>query len=147
MRQGFRQSATLHTVFSLLTNKSDTLSHSAGVGRYVEWCDQNYLLINTKKTEEVMIDARSIGDHPVISIHNNDISQVSSYKYLGVQIDKDMSWSTHVTSCCSKIHQRLHFLRRLRLFGVSVNIMLIFYRASRVDSKIWYRQLVWKSDC
>ena len=83
------------------------------------------------------MDPRSIGDHTVISIHNNDISQVSSYKYLGVQIDKDMSWNTHVTSCCAKIHQRLHFLRRLRLFGVSVNIMLIFYRAS-IESILRY---------
>ena len=105
-------------ILRMLANKSDTLSHSAGVGRYVEWCDQNYLLINTKKTEEGIMDPRSIGDHTIISIHNNDISQVSSYKYLGVQIDKDMSWNMHVTSCCAKIHQRLHFLRRLRLFGV-----------------------------
>ena len=88
------------------------------------------------------MDPRSIGDHTIISIHNNDISQVSSYKYLGVQIDKDMSWNTHVTSCCAKIHQRLHFLRRLRLFGVSVNIMLIFYRAS-IESILRYGIASW----
>ena len=53
-----------------------------------------------------------------------------------------MSWNTHVTSCCSKIHQRLHFLRRLRLFGVSVNIMLIFYRAS-IESILRYGIASW----
>ena len=88
------------------------------------------------------MDPRSIGDHTVISIHNKAISQVSSYKYLGVHIDKDMSWNTHVTSCCAKIHQRLHFLRRLRLFGVSVNIMLIFYRAS-IESILRYGIASW----
>ena len=99
-------------------------------------------MINTKKTEEIIVDPRSIGDHTIISVHNNDIRQVSSYKYLGVQIDKDMSWSEHVTSCCAKIHQRLHFLRRLRLFGVSTNIMLIFYRAS-IESILRYGIASW----
>ena len=70
-------------ILSLLTSQSDPHSHTAGVDRYAEWCDQNYLMINTKKTEEVIMDPRSIGDHTVISIHNNAISQVSSYKYLG----------------------------------------------------------------
>ena len=48
----------------------------------------------------------------------------------------------HVTSCCAKIHQRLHFLRRLRLFGVSLNIMLIFYRAS-IESILRYSISSW----
>ena len=47
-----------------------------------------------------------------------------------------------MTSCCAKIHQRLHFLRRLRLFGVSVNIMLIFYRAS-IESILRYGITSW----
>ena len=78
----------------------------------------------------------------MIRIHNHNIKQVSSYKYLGVQIDRDLSWHTHVTSFCAKIHQRLHFLRRLRLFGVSVNIMLIFYRAS-IESILRYGISSW----
>ena len=99
-------------------------------------------MINVNKTEEIIIDPRSIGDHSAISVHNNNIKQVSSYKYLGVQIDQDLSWHTHVTLCCSKIHQRMHFLRRLRLFGVSVNIMLIFYRAS-IESILRYGISSW----
>ena len=43
---------------------------------------------------------------------------------------------------CSKIHQRLHFLRRLRLFGVSLNIMLTFYRAS-IESILRYGISSW----
>ena len=97
-------------VLSLLTSNSNLLSHTAGVDRFAEWCGLNHLMINTKKTEEIIIDPRSIGDHTVISVNSNNISQVSSYKYLGVHIDQDMRWHTHVTSCCAKIHQRLHFL-------------------------------------
>ena len=136
-------------ILSLLTSKSDILSHTSGVNRFVEWCDRNYVMINTDKTEEIIVDPRSIGDHTGIKIHDSDIKQVSSYKYLGVHIDQDLSWHTQVESCCSKIHQRLHVLRRLRLFGVSLNIMLIFYRASiesilRYGISSWYGNLTVK---
>ena len=43
-------------ILSLLSSQSDPHSHTAGVDRYAEWCDQNYLMINTKKTEEVIMD-------------------------------------------------------------------------------------------
>ena len=97
------------------------------------------------------MDPRSIGDHTTITIHDHEIKQVTlySYKYLGVHIDHDMSWHSHVTSMCAKIHQRLHFLRRLRLYVVSRNIMLIFYRASiesilRYGITSWYGNLTVK---
>ena len=110
-------------ILSLLSSKGDIVSHTCGVDRFVEWCDQNHLVINVKKTEEVIIDPRSLDDRGVIKIHDNDIKQVPSYKYLGVLIDQDLNWHSHVTACCVKVHQRLHFLRRLRLFGVCTNIM------------------------
>ena len=124
-------------ILSLLRSDGNILSHKDGVDRFIEWCDLHHLKINVNKTEEIIVDPRSIGDHSAINVHNHDIKQVPSYKYLGVQIDEDLSWHTHVTTLCSKIHQRLHFLRRLRLFGVSVNIMLTFYRAS-IESILRY---------
>ena len=129
-------------ILSLLKSNSNIVSHTSGVDQFIEWCDQHHLKINVNKTEEIIVDPRSIGDHSAITVHGHNIKQVSSYKYLGVQIDKDLSWHTHVTTMCSKIHQRLHFLRRLRLFGVSRNIMLTFYRAS-IESILRYGISSW----
>lgn len=75
-------------------------------------------------------------------IHGTTIKQVTSFKYLGVHIDSDLTWHTHVATVCAKVHQRLLFLRRLRLFGVSKNIMLIFYRAT-IESIIRYGITSW----
>ena len=129
-------------ILSLLKSSSNIVSHTSGVDKFIEWCDQHHLKINVNKTEEVIVDPRSIGDHSMITVHDHNIKQVSSYKYLGVQIDKDLSWHTHVTTMCSKIPQHLHFLRRLRLFGVSRNIMLTFYRAS-IESILRYGISSW----
>lgn len=42
------------------------------------------------------------------------VQQVSQFKYLGIYFDCQLQWTTHVESVCSKICQRLHFLRRQR---------------------------------
>ena len=43
---------------------------------------------------------------------------------------------------CSRISQRLHFLRRLRVHGVNRNVMVMFYRAA-IESIIRYAITTW----
>jgi len=67
-----------------------------------------------------------VGDHTPLFIHSEEIEKVTSYRYLGIHLDTLLSWSDHVEHVCSRLHQRLYFLRRLRVFGVSQNIMYLF---------------------
>lgn len=129
-------------VLSLLTKNSDSSIHREAVDRFVDWCDNHKLQINTCKTVEMLFDPKSIGDRSPVTIHGNNINQQNSCKYLGIHIDSDLSWQTQVATVCARIHQRLHFLRRLRLFGVSKNIMLIFYRAA-IESILRYGVTSW----
>ena len=85
----------------------------------------------------MVFDPKSIGDHRPVVIHDSTISQVSSYKYLGIWIDNSLTWNTHVDSLCSKLQQRLHFLRRLRVHGVDQKFMLVFYQVVLV----WFGNL------
>ena len=41
----------------------------------------------TEKSEEMIVDPRSVGDHTVIDIHDSGMKRVSSHEYIGVQID------------------------------------------------------------
>lgn len=101
-------------LLSLLTKATSVNTYSAAVENFVAWCDAHKLQINTSKTAEMVIDPRSAGDHGQVTIHGHEIEQVGSFKYLEVYIDKDLSWHTQVTKVCSRIHQPIHFLRRLR---------------------------------
>ncbi len=105
-------------ILSLLYENTDLSVYFSEVSRFVEWCDLNNLILNTKKTEEMIFDPRSIGDHTPVFIHETSIKQVSSYKYLGIHMDDKLSWGIHVDAICSRVLQRLYFLRRLRIFGV-----------------------------
>jgi hypothetical protein len=79
------------------------------------------------------------GDVPVV-IKNQAITQVTSYKYLGVLIDNLLCWKTHIDNLCNRLQQRLYFLRRL--YGASNHIIMTFYRAI-VESIIRYGITSW----
>ncbi|XDV36635.1 hypothetical protein PO909_006381 [Leuciscus waleckii] len=129
-------------LLSLLTKGNNINIHQVAIDKFVDWCDSHQLHINTIKTMEMLVDPRSAGDRSPVVIHGHDIKQVTSFKYLGVSIDNDLSWRTHVADICSRTHQRLYFLRRLRVFGVCKNIMLIFYRAT-IESILRYGITSW----
>ncbi len=55
------------------------------------------------------------------------MERVNSFKFLGVHITKDLTWSAHTDAVLKKAHQRLFFLRRLRKYGTSPSILRSFY--------------------
>ncbi|KAI3355175.1 hypothetical protein L3Q82_017875 [Scortum barcoo] len=80
------------------------------------WCRQNNLCINVKKTKEMIVDFRR-GRHlpSPLYIGGTAVEVVSSFRYLGVHISDDLTWSKNTSCLIRKAHQRLYFLRRLRL--------------------------------
>ncbi len=55
------------------------------------------------------------------------VERVNSFKFLGVHITEDLTWSAHTDAVLKKAHQRLFFLRQLRKFGMSPSILRSFY--------------------
>lgn len=52
---------------------------------------------------------------------------MTTYKYFGIHLDNGLTWNVQVDCVCSRVQQRLHFLWRMRVFGVTQKMMLIFY--------------------
>lgn len=107
-------------ILGLLKKDGDLSEYFSEIRRFENWCDNKHLALNVGKTKEMVFDPRGVGDQ--------NIAQVSSYKYLGVFFDDSLAWQMHVDNLCSKIQQRLHFLRRLRVHGVDQKCMVIFTR-------------------
>ena len=101
------------------------------VNSFVDWCDRHFLLLNVKKTKELIIDFRkdTPPKEPLI-IKDEEVEIVSTYKYLGITVDDKLNWKTHISNVYSKINQRLYFLRKLKSFHVDNVIMSLFYKAT-----------------
>ncbi len=76
-------------------------------------------------------------------ISGSPVERVSSFKYLGVNISEDLTWTAHIQTQVKKARQRLYHLRQLRKFRVSPAILKTFYSGA-IESvltqciSVWY---------
>ena len=74
-------------------------------------------------------------------MNENSLVREYSYKYLGVTVDEDLSWSNHVDNLISKISQRLGLLRRVKHL-LPVKVRKTLYN-SLVLPLFDYSDLIW----
>jgi len=96
--------------------------------------------MSLKLKEKMIFDPRSICEP---NPHNSPILQVTSYKYLGVFIDYSLTWHIHVEYLCTRLQQRMYFLRRLRFYGVNSKLLFLFFKMI-LESVVRYSML-WDS--
>ncbi len=109
------------TVIGLITDNDET-AYREEVSTLAKLCQENHLSLNIDKTKELVVDyRRQSREHTPITIEKTPVERVNSFKFLGVHITKDLTWSAHTDAVLKKAHQRLFFLRRLRKFGTAGN--------------------------
>ena len=62
-----------------------------------------------------------------LSCNNNIIERVNVLKLLGVLIDNDLKWDSHINSICAKASSRLFFVKQLKRNSVGRDDLLYFY--------------------
>ncbi len=77
-----------------------------------------------------------------LMISGTPVERVSSFKYLGVNISEDLTWTTHIQTQVKKARQRLYHLRQLRKFRVSPAILKTFYSGA-IESLLTQSISVW----
>uniref|UniRef100_A0A669B6E2 Reverse transcriptase domain-containing protein n=1 Tax=Oreochromis niloticus TaxID=8128 RepID=A0A669B6E2_ORENI len=135
------------TIIGLITDNDETAYREEVMALY-EWCLENNLTLNISKTREMIVDYRKrpVREHQPIHINGVKVERVSSFKFLGVNITEDFSWTLHTDTAIRKARQRLYFLRRLRRFGMNASIISNFYRCA-IESLLTSCITVWYGSC
>ena len=108
----------------------DELLYRRQIADTAQWCRDHNLILNTKKTKELIYDVqRNKPEYTPVQVNNESVTQVKTFKYLGVLLSDDMTWSDHVGSITSEANKRLFFLRKLNQAGVDKSIMEMFYNS------------------
>ncbi|KAF7655017.1 hypothetical protein LDENG_00062100, partial [Lucifuga dentata] len=135
------------TILGLITDNNET-AYREEVKALNSWCQDNNLSLNVSKTKEMIVDYRRQqgGGHLPLYIGDAEVERVGSFKFLGVHITEDLSWTLHTDTVTKKAHQRLYFLRRLRKFGMNTSILTNFYRCT-IESLLTGCITVWYGNC
>ncbi len=98
-------------VLDLISNNDET-AYLDEVERLTSWCQDNCLSLNVSKTKELMVDFRKRQQRPYtpLMISGTPVERVSSFKYLGVNISEDLTWTAHIQTRVKKARQRLYHL-------------------------------------
>lgn len=119
-----------------LNNQLDKLHH---------WLLANKLSLNVSKTEYMIIGSRQrltqISTDPQISIGSQNIFRVTETKTLGVLVDGNISWKSHIDATCKKLSKAIGIMRRVKNIISNESLKLLYN--TLVLPHFDYCSLVW----
>ena len=136
-------------IIGLLNDKDnpDDNCYFNEITSFAQWCKDNYLDLNVKKTKEMIVDFR-VKKQPLnpVMIDGKPVDIVHSYKYLGTIIDDKLNGCENAKRIYKKANQRLFFVRKLKKVHVDKSVMSLFYQ-SIVESVICFCITSWYGNC
>jgi hypothetical protein len=109
-----------------------------------QWSQANHLLLNMKKTKELLFGPAQKQPPPLISVNNVYAERVRSFKLLGVYISDSLCWDEHINAVCSKANKRLFFLKLLKRSTATSDEQLQYHK-SVIRPVVEYACPVWQS--
>ena len=81
-----------------------------------DWLDTNKLSLNTNKSKFMFFlpASKHLKISINLSINNEIIEQVHSYKFLGFTLDKHLKWDIHISTISQKLSKNIGILQKLR---------------------------------
>ena len=97
-----------------------TTTYCKCVNQIEQWSANNFLSFNTSKCKYMIVSWKRNPSLPEsqLQLSGSLLERVERYKYLGILITSDLSWSPQVVSVCSKARRVFGLLYR-RFYGLA----------------------------
>jgi hypothetical protein len=94
----------------------------------VQWSVDNNMTLNAEKTTFMNISLTGKFQQTVpLTLMEATLTEESCAKFLGVQIDNQLTFNSHIDYLCSKANSLIYFLRKLKSLGMDKNGLKTFY--------------------
>lgn len=127
-------------IFREITADNDSYSLQSDLTSVSNWCKEWLMELNVTKCK-VMRVSRTTSCMPIYYLNNTPLEIVSSYKYLGVHITNNLTWTKHIEYIINKANRMLGYLRR-NFFSAPSSLKLLLYK-TLIRSKLEYATPVW----
>lgn len=130
-------------LFKSMTSPSEKCLLNSSLGAKQDWCDVWSMKLNLEKKKPCFMYHTNNWKHLMFSYSVNDVPifKVEQAKYLGVTIDKTLSWSDYIISVSSSAVRNLGLVLH-KLKNALSNVKLLAYR-SLIPPKLEYSSIVW----
>jgi len=99
-----------------------------------QWIENNELKLNVSKTNLLVLSPRRVKAGLSISINGESVRQQQHVKYLGVTVDKELNFKTHIANIRRRCFAGLAILRRNMKFLPS-NSRKMLYKAFIIHNR------------
>jgi hypothetical protein len=126
------------------TIQEATQKRNRELGKATEWFARNYLQLNEKKCVAMFIshqNGKKKCDAGQVMLGKQQMKIVSSVKYLGVTVDRSLTWSEHFKNVKRNVGGGIHMINRLKA-GLPVEERVGLYHAL-VEPHLTYCAPVW----
>ena len=91
------------------------------------WAEDNKMKLNVKKTKHMYINTK--GDESTITLYNQPLENVDSYKYLGVNINKNLNHDIHWEQMSRTTNSQIYLMKQLKQLKFKQEILINVYRS------------------
>ena len=127
-----------------IRNTTDYLILQSDISAVSFWINSNYLSLQPAKCCAMFISRKRCHSvqPPTLMVDECPLTLVSSVKYLGIQINSDLSWSPHVANLCTKTRKLIGLLYRRFYKSADTKTLLQLYK-SFIRPHLEYCSIVW----
>jgi len=107
-----------------------------------KWFQSSSLVLNFNKTKFIQFSTKiNVETSTCIDYEHNHIENSQSTSFLGLVLDKTLSWQPHIDKICAKLNSGCYILRILNPFLSVSNLKTIYF--SYIHSIITYGIIFW----
>ena len=126
-----------------IKTESDCKAFQQDINKIVNWISENHLTINVEKTKCMTISRLRSTIPLQVEVNGHQIEEVITFKYLGVWISSDLSWTKHIEITCSKARRVLGYMYRTFAPYCEPDTIISLYK-SQVLPILDYASVVWE---
>ena len=118
------------TLFCTILTVEDYWILQCDVTAVATWISDNNLSLQPAKCCSMIISRKRscTMPPPIIFVGDCPLAKVSSVRYLGVQTNSNLSWSTHINSLCNKARRLIGLLYRRFYKNADTKTLLQLYK-------------------
>ena len=114
-----------------------------------KWCRSHHLRMSTSKTVAMLVKGSMNEKHlPTLKINGKNVKYVNTVKYLGVILDRKLTFVAHARYLRAKVAEFMFSIKRVAAekWGIKTDILKVLYKAValpiiKYGAVLWYEEV------